>query len=65
MYAIRSYYGIPYFMENNFYVGYGCYRKTIDIKTEWIGKRLSLEFQGVFQEVEIYLNETLAGVHIV
>ncbi|HWT74187.1 MAG TPA: glycoside hydrolase family 2 TIM barrel-domain containing protein [Mobilitalea sp.] len=57
-------FGIPYFMENHFYVGYGCYRKTLDMKKEWLGKRLTLEFQGVFQEAEIYLNEALAGSHL-
>lgn len=56
-------FGIPYFMENNFYVGYGCYRKTIRIRKEWAGKRISLEFQGVFQEAEIYMNGILAGTH--
>ena len=41
-------FGIPYFMENEFYVGYGCYRKHVTMKREWLGKRISLEFQGVF-----------------
>lgn len=56
-------FGIPYFMENEFYVGYGCYRKWLDIPTEWLGKRLSLEFQGVFQVAEVYVNGVLAGEH--
>jgi beta-galactosidase len=56
-------FGIPYFQENEFYVGYGCYRKIIYVDQAWTGKKLSLEFQGAFQEAEIYLNGQLAGVH--
>ena len=56
-------FGIPYFMENEFYVGYGCYRKHVTMKREWLGKRISLEFQGVFQEMELYVNEKKAGEH--
>ena len=56
-------FGIPYFQENEFYVGYGCYRKVLDIEALWIGMKLTLEFQGAFQDAEIYLNGQLAGVH--
>lgn len=56
-------FGIPYFQENEFYVGYGCYRKRLHIDKAWIGKKLSLEFQGAFQDAEIYVNGHLAGVH--
>lgn len=56
-------FGIPYFMENEFYVGYGCYRKKLYIEKEWIGKKVSLEFQGAFQDAEIYINGLLAGIH--
>ena len=57
-------FGIPYFGEGNeFYVGYGCYRKHLNIDSAWLGKRISLEFQGAFQVTEVYLNGKLAGVH--
>lgn len=56
-------FGIPYFMENEFYVGYGCYRKTLWMEKDWIEKKIYLEFQGVFQETEVYLNGKLAGTH--
>ena len=56
-------FGIPYFMENRFYVGEGCYRKTLTIPSAWEGKRIGLTFQGVFQEAEIFLNGSLAGRH--
>lgn len=29
-------FGIPYFMENEFYVGYGCYRKKLFIEESWL-----------------------------
>ena len=56
-------FGIPYFMENHFYVGEGSYRRTITVPEEWIGKQISLEFQGVFQEAEVFLNGVPAGSH--
>lgn len=56
-------FGIPYFMENEFYVGYGCYRKHFIVEKEWLDKCISLEFQGVFQVAEVYVNGQLAGTH--
>lgn len=56
-------FGIPYFMENEFYVGYGCYRKHLIVEKEWLGKCVSLEFQGVFQVAEVYVNGQFAGAH--
>ena len=56
-------FGIPYFMTNEFYVGYGCYRKKLEIDAAWMGKKIALEFQAVFQDAEIYINGKLAGRH--
>lgn len=56
-------FGIPYFMENSFYVGYGCYRKTLYIESAWANQKIGIEFQGVFQVAEVYINGVLAGVH--
>lgn len=56
-------FGIPYYMENEFYVGYGCYRKWIEMPQDWQGKRLTLEFQGVFQVAQVYVNGHLTGEH--
>ena len=56
-------FGIPYFMENDFYVGYGCYRKHFAIQPEWLGKSISLDFQGAFQDADIYVNGQWAGNH--
>lgn len=41
-------FGIPYFMEKQFYIGYGCYRKWLQIETGFDMKKLYLEFQASF-----------------
>lgn len=56
-------FGIPYFMENEFYVGYGCYRREVELTKADLGKRILLEFLGVFQCAEVYLNGRLVGRH--
>lgn len=56
-------FGIPYFMENEFYVGYGCYRREFELSQEDLKKRLLLEFLGVFQCAEIYVNGQPVGGH--
>lgn len=56
-------FGIPYFMENEFYVGYGCYRRHLTVEKEWLDGCVFLEFQGVFQVAEIYVNGQYAGSH--
>ncbi|CAN7361633.1 discoidin domain-containing protein [Pseudoduganella sp. LjRoot289] len=53
----------PYFLGTGFYVGYGWYRKTISVPPAWRGKRLNLEFDGVFQDAEIFVNGQNAGRH--
>lgn len=53
----------PYFLGKDFYVGYGWYRKTFEMPAAWKGKRISLEFDGVFQEAEIFVNGSPAGRH--
>ena len=56
-------FGIPYFMEKQFYIGYGCYRKWLQIETGFDMKKLYLEFQASFQDTEVYVNGELAGTH--
>jgi beta-galactosidase len=53
---------IPYFMSN-YYVGTGWYRKRFEIKPEWIGRRLYLEFDGAFQDAEVSVNGKSIGRH--
>ncbi|MET9251246.1 glycoside hydrolase family 2 TIM barrel-domain containing protein [Nonomuraea sp. NPDC003709] len=57
-------FGIPYFMETGFYVGRGVYRRVLDIRPEDLGKYLALEFQGVFQDAEVYVNGSQVGRHL-
>ncbi len=57
-------FSIPYFMSNTFYVGYGWYRKHLQFDKEDLTKRLFLEFDGVFQEAEVFVNGKLAGHHV-
>lgn len=56
-------FSIPYFRNTEFYVGYGWYRKMIAYQSAWENKRVHLDFEGVFQVAEIYLNEKWVGKH--
>ncbi len=57
-------FSLPYFAAtNSFYVGYGWYRKTFDLPKSWTGKRLFLDFDGAFQDAEIFLNGRKVGAH--
>lgn len=56
-------FSIPYEMQASFYVGYGWYRKEFEVSEAMAGKKTELEFEGVFQEAEIYVNGQPAGSH--
>lgn len=56
-------FGIPYFMENEFYVGHGSYAKEIVLSKKDLQKRILLEFFGSFQVTEGYLNGEFIGRH--
>ena len=56
-------FSIPYFLSSEFYTGYGWYRKVLDLSKDDLERDLFLEFDGVFQEAEVYVNGTLAGTH--
>jgi hypothetical protein len=53
----------PYFLSADFYMGYGWYRKHLTIPRQWQKKRISLEFDGVFQVAEIFVNGKPAARH--
>lgn len=36
-------FSIPYFMENDWYVGFGWYRKHLDVPMTWMDKMVHLE----------------------
>ena len=56
-------FSIPYFASPKFYVGYGWYRKHFAVPPPWSGKRLFLEFDGAFQDAEIFVNGRRIGEH--
>jgi Beta-galactosidase/beta-glucuronidase len=46
------------------YVGYGWYRKHINVQAEWkASKRIVLEFEAAFQVAQVYVNGKLQGEH--
>ncbi len=56
-------FSIPYFRADRFYVGYGWYRKHFEVPARWAGKRVNLEFDGVFQVAEVFVNGRRVGEH--
>jgi hypothetical protein len=56
-------FSMPYFAADRFYVGYGWYRKHFDVPSKWTGKRINLEFDGVFQVAEVFVNGKRIGEH--
>ena len=54
----------PYFLGTGFYVGHGWYRKQLTLPASVAGRRVSLEFDGVFQDAEIFVNGQRAGRHV-
>lgn len=56
-------FSIPYFLSKDFYVGYGWYRREVDLTAKQLEKKIFLEFDGVFREAEIFVNGKRAGHH--
>ncbi|MEG0024939.1 MAG: glycoside hydrolase family 2 TIM barrel-domain containing protein [Akkermansia sp.] len=56
-------FSIPYFMSNAFYTGEGWYRKKLNMPQAWEGKKVFLDFEGAFQETDVYVNGKKAGGH--
>lgn len=56
-------FNVPYFLSSDCYVGYGWYRKHLMLPENIAGKRLFLEFDGVFQEAEVFVNARRIGAH--
>ena len=55
-------FSMPYFLSDRFYTGDGWYRKKISL-TRLEGKRYYLDFKGVFQIADVYVNGKPAGHH--
>jgi len=43
--------------------GVGWYRKTFHTRADWKGKRVSVEFDGVYRDATVYLNGHKLGTH--
>ena len=56
-------FSIPYFLSTRFYTGYGWYRKHFDVPASWSGRRINLEFDGAFQDAEVFVNGRPIGEH--
>ena len=56
-------FSIPYFMWKDFYTGYGWYRRTVVLDKRDLRREIFLEFDGVFQVAEVYMNGHLVGTH--
>ena len=56
-------FSMPYFLEEQFYTGFGWYRKMITIPESSEGKQFFLEFDGVFQVAEVFVNGQKVGMH--
>ncbi|MCS0580484.1 hypothetical protein NX784_02670 [Massilia pinisoli] len=53
----------PYFQAPEVYVGYGWYRKDLDLPTVPMSRRWTLEFEAAFQTADVYVNGRKAGRH--
>lgn len=47
---------LPYYGETGFYVGYGIYKKELELSEDDVKNKIFIEFLGVFQEADIFLN---------
>lgn len=57
-------FSLPYFMSKDFYTGYGWYRRHLEMDRSDLKGLVFLEFDGVFQEAEIFVNGKKAGNHL-
>ena len=57
-------FSLPYFGASRFYTGYGWYRKHFVVPEGLAGKKLSLEFEGAFQDAEIFVNGDRISEHL-
>lgn len=61
--GLQHSFSLPYFLSAEFYSGYGWYRKNIVVEKEIGNRRFNLEFEGVFQVAEVFVNGVLSGSH--
>lgn len=51
------------YFDEKIYQFLSCYKKTFRVPTEYWGKRVFIEFEGVANAAEVYLNGKLVGEH--
>ncbi len=56
-------FSIPYFRAPSFYTGDGWYRKTFALPALTPNRRLSLEFEGAFQDAHVFVNGVAVAHH--
>ncbi len=56
-------FSIPYFLSKDFYVGYGWYRRHLNVTPADAHRRFFIEFEGVFQDAEVFVNGKKVGQH--
>ena len=56
-------FSIPYFRAASFYTGDGWYRKEFTLPAERLNRRLSLEFEGAFQDAHVFVNGVEVAHH--
>ena len=54
----------PYFQSKTFYVGYGWYRRHLSLSGDLSAHRYFLEFDGAFQEAEVFVNGQAVAHHL-
>jgi len=57
-------FSLPYFGWKSTYYGTGWYRKHLNVPAEWSDKRVSIEFQGSFQDTQVFVNGSEVGRHL-
>jgi hypothetical protein len=54
----------PYFRAPDFYIGYGWYRRHLTVDSTTAHAQNFLEFEGAFQDAEVFVNGKRAGEHL-
>lgn len=54
----------PYFRSPDFYIGFGWYRRHVRVDAAKLKGPTFLEFEGAFQDAEVFVNGKKAGEHL-
>lgn len=55
---------LPYnYFDDKIFCFVSCYKRVLHIKREWKGKRFFLDFEGVMNYAQVFVNAELAGEH--